>query len=242
MRTKSYDMKKILAMLCILVVNNLIARDFDPKDTWAYLYEDFTPGKVYNSKGDIILEGKVNVSVLDGKLHYVKGDKIMEADMLQVYSVTITETKEDRYSSTTQEDFYMNVGEKMMRVVSRSDKSAVLESVEVDMDKLSKAEIGYGITSSSASVQGVHMAAMSSLVSTTYIDANEKKGSGERIPIKEYTYLLTRGTLVIAKKREVVKLPGLDRKAAEAFFKEEKIKWNSAEDLQKVADYISDNR
>ena len=225
-------MKKYLLLFAFLCTGVLLcsAKDFEPKDTWAYLYEDFTPGKVYNSKGEIILEGKVNVSVLDGKLHYVKEDKIMEADMLQVYTAVI------------EKDTYMNVGGKMLRILSKSDKSAVLEIVEVDMDKLSKAEIGYGITSATASVQGLHMAAMSNYVNATYKDANENKGAGERIPIKEHTYLLTRGTLVIAKKREVVKLPGLDKKAAEAFFKEEKIKWNNDEDLQKVADYISDNR
>ena len=217
-------------MLGLIAVINAAGRDFDPKDTWAYLYENFTTGNVYNSKGDILLTAPLNVSVIDGKLHYVKEDKIMEADMLQVYTAVIDK------------DTYMNVGGKMLRILSKSEKSAVLEEVEVDMDKLSKAEIGYGITSATASVQGLHMAAMSNYVNTTFKDANENKGLGERIPIKEHTYLLSRGTLVIAKKREVVKLPGLDRKAAEAFFKSEKIKWNNYEDLQKVADYISDNR
>ena len=230
MRSKHLIMKKFLVMLSLLAAVSAAGRDFDPKDTWAYLYESFTTGNVYNSKGDVLLTAPLNVSVLDGKLHYLKGDKIIEADMLQVYTAVI------------EKDTYMNVGGKMHRILSKSDKSAVLEIVEVDMDKLSKAEIGYGITSATASVQGLHMAAMANYVNTTYKDANENKGAGERIPIKEHTFLLTRGTLVPAKKREVVKLPGLDKKAAEAFFKEEKIKWNNNEDLQKVADYISDNR
>lgn len=230
MCSKYLIMKKILLMLSLFAAVIAAGRDFDPKDTWAYLYENFTTGNVYNSRGDVILTAPLNVSVVDGKLHYVQDDKIMEADMLQVYTAII------------EKDTYMNAGGKMLRILSKSDKSAVLEEVEVDMDKLSKAEIGYGISSATASVQGLHMAAMSNYVNTTFKDASEKKGGGERIPVKEHTYLLSRGTLVMAKKREVLKIAGLDRKAAEAFFKSEKIKWNNNEDLQKVADYISDNR
>lgn len=241
-------MKKYLILLAFLCVGTFIssAKDFEPKDSWAYRYEDFVQGKVFNSKGEVILEGKVNISVVDGKLHYVKGESIMEADMLQVFSVTITETKEDIYSKTAKEEGYMNVGGKMFRLLSRSDKSAVLEFMEVDMDKLSKSEIGYGITSSTASTQNLNLAALDGIVQNqanmNYSLASESKGSGERIPVKVSRYLLSRGALVLAKKREVAKIPELDKKALDAFVKSNKLKWDKTEDLQKIADYISDQR
>lgn len=241
-------MKKYLLLLAVLYAGAFasFAKDFEPKDSWAYRYEDFVHGKVFNSKGEVILEGKVNISVVDGKLHYVKGESIMEADMLQVFSVTITETNEDMYANTTKEEGYMNVGGKMFRLLSRSDKSAVLEFMEVDMDKLSKAEIGYGISSSTASTQNLNLAALDGIVQNqanmNYSIATESRGSGERIPIKISRYILSRGTLVIAKKREVGKLPQLDKKALDAFVKSNKLKWDKTEDLQKIADYISDQR
>lgn len=226
-------MKRIITLVFLLTSLFLQAKDFEPKDTWAYLFEDFTEGMVMTRKGEVLMQARLNVSVVDGKLHFLKDGKIMEADMLQVLTAQIGK------------DEFMNVSGKMLRVLSKSEVSAVLESIEVDLDKLSKAEIGYGITSGTASTQNLNMAALSGLVeyqsNMSYSLASERKGSGESLPIRHITYLFTRGKLVVAKKREVVKIPSLDKKAAEAFFKQQGIKWSQVEDLQKVADYIAQN-
>ena len=91
-----------------------------------------------------------------------------------------------------------------------------------------------------------HLAALDGIVQNqanmNYSLASESKGSGERIPVKVSRYLLSRGALVLAKKREVAKIPELDKKALDAFVKSNKLKWDKTEDLQKIADYISDQR
>lgn len=226
-------MKKILSILFLLLAAGVLyAQDFDPKDSWAYIYEDFNEGTVMTRKGETLLQSRMNVSVVNGRLHYIRDGKIMEADMLQVYTVKI------------KKDEYLNVSGKLLRILSQSEHAAVLQSTEVDMDQLSKAEIGYGISSATASTQGMSVAALQGIVTGTqsnldYVVASQNKGSGERLPIRIVKYLFTKGVLVEARKREVVKLPSVDKKAAEAFFKENKIKWNKVEDLQKVADYIA---
>lgn len=226
-------MKKIVFLLTLLLAGtSLSAQDFEPKDSWAYIYEDFNEGVVMTRKGETLLQSRINVSVVNGRLHYLRDGKIMEADMLQVYTVKI---KDDRF---------LNVSGKLLRILSQSEHAAVLEGVEVDLDKLSKAEIGYGITSSTASTQSLSVAALQGIITGTqsnldYVTAREGKTSGERLPILRVKYIFTKGSLVEARKREVVKLPFLDRKVAEAFFKQEKIKWSKIEDLQKVADYVA---
>ena len=68
------------------------------------------------------------------------------------------------------------------------------------------------------------------------------KEGGKEIPVAEKTYILfCRNRIVPALKREVLDIPGLDKKKAKAFFKEHKIKWSRPESLTEVADFLTEN-
>lgn len=212
----------------------LFAQKYEPRDTWPFVYENFTDGSLYSSTGDVLLSAKMNVSILNQKLYYLKGETVMEADMVRLYAAKI--------SSGPAEDLYVNVGAKMYRVLAESDGGAALQADILDVERYNKASIGYGVTSYTASTQNVSGLAMESAAGVNINQAQASKEGGEPLPVLEKKYILYgRGRIVPALKREVMDIPDLDKQAAKVFFKENKIKWNQAASLTQVADFLTNN-
>lgn len=210
----------------------LFAQKYEPRDTWPFVYENFTDGSLYSSTGDVLLSARMNVSVLNQKLYYLKGETIMEADMVRLYAAKIGPA----------EDLYVNVGAKMYRVLAESDGGAALQADILDVERYNKASIGYGVTSYTASTQNVSGLAMESSAGVNINTAMASKEGGESLPVLEKKYILYgRGRIVPALKREVMDIPDLDKQAAKVFFKENKIKWNQAASLTQVADFLTNN-
>jgi len=203
---------------------------FKPKDSWPFLYDDFTPGIVCSDTGDDILTGDVNISVLNQKLYYVKGETIMEADMLKVFSVRVGA------------EVFVNVAGKLYKVLSESKGGAAILARYLDTEEMNKTNIGYGVSSSVATTQRVAGLAMDSNAGININQAIASKESGKEIPVAEKYYILfCRNRIVPALKREVMDIPGLDKNKAKAFFKEHKIKWSRPESLTEVADFLTEN-
>lgn len=229
-------MKKILLLTFVLsfMTIPLFAQKYEPRDTWPFVYENFTDGSLYSSTGDVLLSAKMNVSILNQKLYYLKGETVMEADMVRLYAAKI--------SSGPAEDLYVNVGAKMYRVLAESDGGAALQADILDVERYNKASIGYGVTSYTASTQNVSGLAMESSAGVNINTAMASKEGGEPLPVLEKKYILYgQGRIVPALKREVMDIPDLDKQAAKVFFKENKIKWNQAASLTQVADFLTNN-
>ena len=227
-------MKKILLLTFVLsfMTIPLFAQKYEPRDTWPFVYENFTDGSLYSSTGDVLLSARMNVSVLNQKLYYLKGETIMEADMVRLYAAKIGPA----------EDLYVNVGAKMYRVLAESEGGAALQADILDVERYNKASIGYGVTSYTASTQNVSGLAMESSAGVNINTAMASKEGGESLPVLEKKYILYgRGRIVPALKREVMDIPDLDKQAAKVFFKENKIKWNQAASLTQVADFLTNN-
>ncbi len=225
-----------LLLIGILLFSGISAgaQRFEPKDTWPFVYENFTDGALYSSTGEKLLSAKMNVSILNQKLYYLKGETIMEADMVRLYAAKI--------SSGPAEDLYVNVGAKMYRVLAESDGGAALQADILDVERYNKASIGYGVTSYTASTQNVSGLAMESSAGVNINTAMASKEGGEPLPVLEKKYILYgQGRIVPALKREVMDIPDLDKQAAKVFFKENKIKWNQAASLTQVADFLTNN-
>lgn len=226
-------MKRISLLLSVLVLCLQAAAqnyDYKPRETWPYLLEEFTSGGVHTSGGEDLNEGWYNVSVIDGKLHYINSGRIMEADMRLIQYARIG----------TQ--LYVNRFGKMEEVVAEEGPNAVLKSALVDMDEFAKADIGYGVTSATASAQsltGMDISGISQNMELETAIAGSKVG--KVLPLKVQYYFLLGARQIDASKSAVLALPGIDKDAAKAFFKQEKIKWNKPESLAKVLKYLSDN-
>ena len=102
-------MKKIIIsfLTFVLACQAVAAQEFEPRETWPLVYENFQKGAARTVTGVLISDAQFNVSVMDGALLYVnKDNKIMNSDMSKVYTALIGD------------DLYLNVGGKMYKVLS----------------------------------------------------------------------------------------------------------------------------
>lgn len=204
--------------------------DYKPRETWPYLLEEFTSGGVHTSGGEDLNEGWYNVSVIDGKLHYIKDGRIMEADMRLIQYARIGL------------QLYVNRFGRMEEVLAEEGPNALLKSEIVDLDELSKADIGYGVTSATASAQnlsGMEISGISQNMELETAIAGAKVG--RVLPLRVKYYFMLGAKQVDATKSAVLALPGIDKSDAKAYFKQEKIKWSKPESLAKVLKYLTDN-
>lgn len=220
----------ILSLFMLATFTIAFAQDFEPTDEWPYLYKDFQPGMIkMNVGGEAIKATEVNVA-LDGKVHYIDehGQNIMAADMLRVLSVQIGE------------DTFLNTGGKMMKVLARNENGAVIREMSLNVDEMNKSDIGYGISSSTASTQKLSSLAgdSSSLVSLPLTTLMERRERGEKLPVRQRLYIRVGMNSIPANKKGINECPCIDKNAAKAFFKANKIKWNDPSSLLMVVDFV----
>lgn len=225
-------MKKIMTFLLgALMLFPTFAQEYSPRETWPFLYESFQPGAARTRDGSLVTESRFNVAVHDGSLMYIgKDEVIMRSDKSRIYTAKIGE------------DVFLNVGGRMYKVLSELDCGAVLLGTEIDVDKQNTVQIGYGISSSTASAQGVsvQMDGRFDTVNKSLQQTEMDKFRGEVLPVKEILYLRIGLELIPATRQEILNLPGMDKKAATAFFKQEKIKWRETASLEKLLVFVNE--
>lgn len=203
---------------------------FKPRESWPFLYEEFMDGAARTRSGALVTEARFNIALQNSALLYIGKDGIiMKADMGSLYTARMGE------------DVFLNVSGHMYKLLSELDCGAVLMGTEIDVAEQSKVSIGYGISSSTASVQNMAILEDGRFDTTgkNYLQAERDKNSGEILPIKQTYYLYHQGILTPATKDGILDLPGVDKKEAKAFFKQEKIKWKDVPSLEKVLVYIN---
>lgn len=225
-------MKKSITILLfgLLALCQAFSQEYKPRETWPFIYEEFQDGAARMRSGDLVSEAPFNVAVHDGSLMYVDSEGIiMRADMSKVYSAKVGD------------DVYVNVLGRMYKVLSELDRGNIVSGVEIDRDQQGKVSIGYGISSSTASAQGVSL-----LMDGRFFQDNRSlqqtsldKYSGNVLPVKEVLYLMLGDRLIPATRQEILNVPGVDKKAATAFMKQEKIKWKDTASLEKLLVFVS---
>lgn len=223
--------RRILTFCALLLFaqSQLGAQSYRPKDTWPFLYREFTEGIVCNQAGDQILDARLNISVTDQRLYFIRDEKMMVADLSRVFSAKIGE------------DVYVNAGGKFYKVLVENEGGAVAVLTQVDSDRMNKASIGYGVMSATASTQNVAALTLDSNVGTNLNQALQSRDSGVEIPVLERLFIIySYGRVVPALKREVMDIPGLNVDAAKEFFKKNKIKWSNPASLSAVAAFLTE--
>ena len=71
------------------------------------------------------------------------------------------------------------------------------------------------------------------------LQTEDGKNDGKELPVRTQYYILHNGNLILAKKQEIMNLPGIDKQKAKLFFKNEKIKWKNVESLSKVISFLN---
>lgn len=229
----THMIKRVLILLSALALcQSVWSQEYHPRESWPYLLEDFTGGVVTNYGGEVSADGFFNVSVVDGKLHFVKDGTIMVANMNQLQAVRIGNR------------VFINRMGKLKEVVAEERGGLfVLRDVSVDMDELAKTDIGFGARSAVASTQRVNGLGMGggTTVNLALESAIAAAKEGAELPISEKYVFLIRSREYPADKSSFLSLEGIDKASAKAFLKSEKIKWRNAESLGKVLKYIAEN-
>lgn len=203
------------------------AQRYNPTEPWPYLYEDFRPGNIFTNKESTIGYRELNVNVINGRLHFIDNGMIMEANMMNIHVVGI------------EEDVYLNVGGRLMRLLREGEHCAVVLGTEVDYDEMAKSNIGYG-RSAVASTQDVSLMSLegSNNNNKSLLEAQKTKYNGKVLPLRQTTYLVVDGRLYPTDRQSLLKESGVDRKVMSDFFKAEKIRLKQQEDLEKVGEFI----
>ena len=225
-------MKKLLIAALAAISISAFAQEYHPRESWPYLMEEFGAGVVTNFGGEVSADGFFNVSVVDGKLHFVQDGTIMAANMNKLQAVRIGER------------VFINRMGKLKEVVAEERGGLfVLRDVSVDMDELAKTDIGFGARSAVASTQRVNGLGMGggTTVNLALESAIAAAKDGAELPVKEKYVFLIKSREYPADKASFLSMEGLDKASAKAFLKNEKIKWRNAESLGKVLNYIAEN-
>lgn len=221
--------KALFALFGALMMLQAFSQEFRPLETWPFVYEEFQPGATRTRDGTLT-EARFNVSVSDGSLVYIdENGVIMKPDMTRVYSARVGE------------DVYVNIMGRMYRLLSELDCGNVVMESSVDMAQLGKVNIGYG-KSSVASTQNISLIAIDggNGANRSLESFSATKYDGKELPLKQTWYLHRGLDLIPATRQSVLDIPGVDKKAATTFFKQEKIKWKDTASLEKVLSFINE--
>ena len=226
-------MKRVMILLAGLFASATLAQaQYEPTSSWPYVYDDFQDGVILWVGGKE-KPGKYNINLVDKKLHFIEGAYIKVANMMEIASVRIGS------------DIYQNAAGEMLKVLSKSDKSLVLEDNEINYAALNETGGAYGSSSTTigttalSSLEGI--GGTNSSQNINHMELKLNKDNGKVLNLINKKYLFVKGRKILATKKAVMEAPGLDNEAAKAFFKENKIKWNKVPDLQKVGDFLADN-
>ncbi len=204
------------------------ASGYVPTTTWPYLYEDFVDGTVYFSKEQKTMHLKLNVHLQNCTLHYLEGDKVMQADPRNVEMIQLGDVS----------FIYMN-GE-LVRFIKAEEGVALVKLVKADLDELNKNTHGaYGMSTTSSSVNQIVSIGALGVSNLIYTRMRQERKEGKDLPLIEKYYFIFGDKIVEATRKEVEKSLGDNGKTKlKAFLKQNKIKWKEEASLIKLLDFF----
>ncbi|MBC8603801.1 hypothetical protein H8784_19005 [Parabacteroides acidifaciens] len=204
------------------------ASGYVPTTTWPYLYEDFVDGTVYFSKEQKTMHLKLNVHLQNCTLHYLEGDKVMQADPRNVEMIQLGDVS----------FIYMN-GE-LVRFIKAEEGVALVKLVKADLDELNKNTHGaYGMSTTSSSVNQIVSIGALGVSNLIYTRMRQERKEGKDLPLIEKYYFIFGDKIVEATRKEVEKSLGDNGKTKlKAFLKQNKIKWKEEASLIKLLEFF----
>ncbi len=220
----------LIALALIISFGRMSAQTSEPTTTWPYLYPDFQAGELKKHAGAPV-SGLFNIHIMESRLHFIEGELVREALVTEVFSVKIGN------------DYYANVGGRMMKVLAKSDNGFIAEEMLVDVARLNTTGGAYGSSSNSIATQA--LSSIEGIGGTrsnmNHMELRNSKNDGSILPVTVKRYLVLPGRIIYAAKKDVMQIDGIDRDALNAFLKGNKIKFKNPQDNLKVLDFIAEN-
>lgn len=209
------------------------AQKYAPHEQWPFIYEDFAPAELLTQNGDRILLDAANISVGDAKVYF------FENDTLKVSTRVVVAAK-------IADDNYLYASGRLMKVLRRTEHGAVLFDKVINLEAMSRDDVGYGFKSSVSATEkrnifeGSNGATISlRMVQQPLEVLKTRKNGGAELILKEYKYIWINGGYVVrAMKNEVRDLPWIDKKELDAFWKQNKVKYSNDDGLAALAEYL----
>lgn len=209
----------IVAFLLLILSSN---KGQNVTTLWPYLYENFQDGQVLYKDGSSV-KHKLNVHVLKEKLHFLRGDQILEADVAQVIGVDIMG------------DSYLCVDGRVMKVVASSNNLVLLHSQKGDFDALFNSGGAYGSSSSSSSIQKLSSIEIGGISNMSHMYLKQNALRGSALALKSEYFFFKDGVLMDANRKSLETLLSEEQRIGfKSFLKTNKIKWSTEQGLKQV--------
>lgn len=219
-------MKKLLSVCLFLSLLSYAVSSQPYTTTWPYLYPDFMDG-VIHMRGGQDLSCRLNVHLLNGRLHYLDDEIVKEAisgDMLYV------EIGGDRFKS---------VNGNIMRVEAESTGGFVAAHITGDFESLMVGKSAYGMTANTESITQVSSLDLQKGINTNHMLLLQGKEEGQEFDLQIKYYIIAEGRTYPAYRGDILKMLPEDRKSAfKSFVKENRIKWDDPQKLILLVDFL----
>lgn len=223
-----------IAALLLLSCFAAIAQKYTPRELWPFIYEDFTKGEFIMEDGTRVALNAANIAVTDGRLYFIERDTLKQSV---------------KYASLARiaGDDYMLVQGRLMKILRRTEHGAVLFDTPVNHEAMTRSDVGYGMKSSvsatekRAIIEGSNGATLSlRLVQQPLEHLKAQKNAGAELVLKPVKYVyLNGGNLMRALKSDVRQLGWIDKKALDAFWKQNKVKYTDDDSLAALVEFLA---
>ena len=204
--------------------------EYEPTSTWPYVYQEFVAGKLEQPGGGT-KDALFNICLTNATLHFIEGDMVREVSSADIFAVRIGN------------DYYVNAGGEILKVLSKSEKGMVVEQLKIDYAKLNSTQGAYGssgttiATNNLSSLEGI--GASSSNMNMTHTALRNSRNEGKILPLIHKLALFVNNKISEASPKGVEEAFDVDKNAFKLFQKENKIKWRDAQSVQKVVDFLA---
>ena len=217
-------MKKISFLLLSLLIASLSAQDVTTN--WPYMYPEFTDGVMYMSDGNEV-NSRLNLYVVESKVHFIEKDIIKELLTYNVDSVKIAD------------DSYIFRDNKAIRVIKKAENGFVGELITGDIESLRETGGAYGSSSTTQSTRRLSSVEGSNKVNQNHMIIWQDKHLGQPIDIDQEYLIITGESVFKASRRGLERnIPRENRGDFRNFLKGKNIKWNEPESLVKVLEFF----
>ena len=194
---------------------------------WPYIYPEFKEGTLYMA-GQDKLTSEFNIHLKEGRLHFISHGIIKEVQNRDIVLVTIDN------------DTYMVVDGRVMRVVGSEKRGFVATLILADFDKLFDTGGAYGASSSTSATRKLSSVEVGGITQTNHMLLRENRENGTPLPLKQKHFLVTKGKVYPATRRKI--LSALDSKADKKEFKQflkgKDLIWSDPESMLQLIEFF----
>ena len=194
--------------------------------SWPYLYPEFAQGTVLMKDGKQY-ERELNIHVSKGRLHFIDGGNIKEADS---DDIALVELNGDRFTG---------LDGHVVKGVGDLEKGFVAVRTSIDYQKMNETDGPYGTKVDAGATLTMTTFDLTG-VSSSYTELQRNRNEGVQLPLKNDYYLVAGGKVINASKKAVENsLDAAGKAAFKTYQKQNKIKWQDSGSLLLLVDFLN---